>query len=147
MKYQLLISHRGNTNGANTDRENTTIAVNEAINKGYDCEIDLWAVENDIFLGHDFPQYKIEYSFLEDFKNNLWIHCKNFESLVYMQNFGNNFNYFWHEIDKFTITSKGYIWTFPGNRYYKNSVIVNLDENLILDTDCYGICSDFVSHY
>ena len=63
MKYQLLISHRGNTNGANTDRENTTIAVNEAINKGYDCEIDLWAVENDIFLGHDFPQYKIEYSF------------------------------------------------------------------------------------
>lgn len=147
MKYQLLISHRGNTNGANTDRENTTIAVNEAINKGYDCEIDLWAVENDIFLGHDFPQYKIEYSFLEDFKNNLWIHCKNFESLVYMQNYGNNFNYFWHEIDKFTITSKGYIWTFPGNRYYKNSVIVNLDENLILDTDCYGICSDFVSHY
>ena len=119
MKYQLLISHRGNTNGANTDRENTTIAVNEAINKGYDCEIDLWAVENDIFLGHDFPQYKIEYSFLEDFKNNLWIHCKNFESLVYMQNYGNNFNYFWHEIDKFTITSKGYIWTFPGNRYYK----------------------------
>ena len=147
MKYKLLISHRGNINGANTDRENTTIAVNEAINKGYDCEIDLWAVENDIFLGHDFPQYKIEYSFLEDFKNNLWIHCKNFESLVYMQNFGNNFNYFWHEIDKFTITSKGYIWTFPGNRYYKNSVIVNLDENLILDTDCYGICSDFVSHY
>lgn len=147
MKYEILISHRGNINGANVDRENTTIAIEEAINKGFDCEIDLWANENGIFLGHDLPQYKIELSFLEEFKNNLWIHCKNFESLIYMQNLENNFNYFWHENDKFTITSKGYIWTFPGNRYYKNSVIVNLDKNLILDTDCYGICSDFVSHY
>ena len=43
-----------------------------------------------------------------------------------MQNINQDFNYFWHENDRFTITSKGYLWTYPGNKYSENSVIVNL---------------------
>ena len=34
-----------------------------------------------------------------------------------MKKIDKTFNYFWHQNDKFTLTSKGYIWTFPGNKY------------------------------
>ncbi len=147
MNYQKLISHRGNIDGAEKNIENTTFAIEKAINNGFDCEVDLWINEKSIYLGHDKPQYKIELSFLNEFRDKLWIHCKNFEALVYMQNIDKDFNYFWHENDRFTITSKGYLWTYPGNKYSENSVIVNLDKNLILDSNCFGICSDYVTHY
>ena len=147
MNYQKLISHRGNIDGAEKNIENTTFAIEKAINNGFDCEVDLWINEKSIYLGHDKPQYKIELSFLNEFKDKLWIHCKNFEALDYMKKIDRPFNYFWHQNDKFTLTSKGYIWTFPGNKYSSNSVIVNLDENLVLESDCYGICSDYVSQY
>ncbi len=147
MNYQKLISHRGNIDGAEKNIENTTFAIEKAINNGFDCEVDLWINEKSIYLGHDKPQYKIELSFLNEFRDKLWIHCKNFEALVYMQNIDHDFNYFWHENDRFTITSKGYLWTYPGNKYSENSVIVNLDKNLILESNCFGICSDYVKHY
>ena len=147
MNYQNLISHRGNLDGAEKDIENTTFAIEKAINKGFDCEVDLWINEKSIYLGHDEPQYKIELSFLNEFRDKLWIHCKNFEALVYMQNIDQDFNYFWHENDRFTITSKGYFWTYPDNKYSENSVIVNLDKNLILESNCFGICSDYVKYY
>jgi len=147
MNYKLLISHRGNTLGPDLDNENNPAAIAQTINSGFDCEVDLRVVESKIFLGHDWPQFQIELSFLNEFRDKLWIHCKNFEALAYMNSIDNSFNYFWHQNDMFTLTSKGYIWTFPGNEYFSNSVIVNLYKNLVLETDCYGICSDYVSHY
>ena len=77
--------------------------------------------------------------------SKIWCHSKNIEALDKLKKI--DAHYFWHQNDKFTLTSKGYIWTFPGNKYSSNSVIVNLDENLVLESDCYGICSDYVSQY
>ena len=37
----ILISHRGNTNGKNINRENTKSYIDEAIAKGFDVEIDI----------------------------------------------------------------------------------------------------------
>jgi hypothetical protein len=31
---------------------------------------------------------------------------------------------FWHQNDDFTLTSKNYIWTYPGQPYTASSVIV-----------------------
>ena len=147
MKYKKLISHRGNLSGASPDSENTPLAIEDAIINGYDCEVDLWLSNKKLHLGHDYPQTEISINFLEEAKKNLWIHCKNYEALNFLSNQNADFNYFWHEDDKFTLTSKGYIWTYPNNIYSKNSVIVHLDENLNLKNDCYGICSDYVSRY
>jgi len=147
MNYKLLISHRGNTNGSDIDKENSPTTIAHTINNGFDCEVDLRVVENKLFLGHDLPQFQIELSFLNEFKDKLWIHCKNFEALNYMKKIDKTFNYFWHQNDNFTLTSKGFIWTFPGNKYSSNSVIVNLDENLFLESDCYVICIDYFSQY
>jgi hypothetical protein len=57
------------------------------------------------------------------------------------------FNYFWHEEDTVTLTSRGAIWAYPGKQPIKGSIAVMpeiYDDNL---NDCIGICSDNVKKY
>ncbi len=42
----ILISHRGNIDGPNTDNENKPSYIASAINRGYDCEVDFWFSNN-----------------------------------------------------------------------------------------------------
>lgn len=140
-----LIAHRGLTSGPNSNLENQPDQIMFALNQGYDCEIDLWILDNQYYLGHDAPTYKIDWSFLE--KQGLWIHAKNIEAL-YVLGVNNKLNFFWHQEDYFTLTSHGYIWTYPGNLLTKNSISVLPEwqdpELKNLDLNCYGICSDYI---
>ena len=56
-------------------------------------------------------------------------------------------NCFWHQNDDITLTSKGYIWTYPGKQPIQSSIAVMpelYNDNL---TNCIGICSDHVEDY
>ena len=83
--------------------------------------------------------------FLSRHAESLWVHCKNFEALEYF-NKKKQLNYFWHQEDNFTLTSKGYIWTYPGNVIGDNSVIVD-NEKKVSAYQCFGVCSDYVEMY
>ena len=142
-----LISHRGNIDGPNLNDENNPLYIVDALTSGYDVEVDVWFVDNYFFLGHDKPTYKIEESFLEN--NKLWCHAKNIKSLEKML-LNKNIHCFWHQEDRFTLTSKNFIWTFPNNSLTKNSICVlpeksnhSYDEIKI----CHGVCSDFIKNY
>jgi hypothetical protein len=146
-----LISHRGNINGQNPLEENNPQYVDNTLKLYYDVEVDLWLEDHKFYLGHDEPQYHVTMTWLVERKNNLWLHCKNLDSLNSLSNSPINFNYFWHQADDFTLTSKNYIWTYPGKKYKSKSIIVmpELDISLeqfknILKYDCFGICSDYV---
>jgi len=76
-----LIAHRGLTNGPNAELENKPSNIINSLSIGFDCEIDLWKVNDNLYLGHDSGQYLIDDSFLE--QPGLWIHCKNLEALEY----------------------------------------------------------------
>ena len=143
-----LISHRGNLLGSNIELENTFEYILAAINQGFDVEIDLRYINGGWWLGHDGPQYLIDLKLLTPFKNKLWCHCKNFQALEEFQN--TDFNYFWHQEDDHTLTSKGYIWTYPGKDLGKKNIIV-MPENVlslpqICKLNCYGVCSDYVKN-
>lgn len=45
----IKIAHRGNINGKLPEMENSPNYVMAAIEKGYDCEIDLWCLEKKVF--------------------------------------------------------------------------------------------------
>ena len=77
----VLISHRGNINGAKPQKENRIDYIENAIQSGFDVEIDLWFVLEGLFLGHDIPQYPVELDWLQKYKDKLWIHCKNLQAL------------------------------------------------------------------
>ena len=50
-----IISHRGNLTGPQPDKENTPEYVSRALDEGFDCEIDLWLINKDLYTGHDKP--------------------------------------------------------------------------------------------
>lgn len=145
MSLKKLISHRGNISGPNTSLENNPEYILKAISLGYDCEVDIWFVNQELYLGHDKPTYKTNMEFLSKHEKNLWVHCKNFDALEYFNKI-KSFNYFWHQEDDFTITSKGYIWTYPGNVVGNKSVIVD-NENRFNSYKCFGVCSDYINVY
>lgn len=152
-----IISHRGNTDGPNPSKENNPTYIDLSIEMGYDVEIDLRFINKKFYLGHDKGEYNVPLSWLSDRKDFLWIHCKNFEILEILSNLKITFNYFWHQDDDFTLTSFGYVWTYPGKPYSNKSIIVMPEWNETLDntstikklkeSGCFGICSDFVKNF
>ena len=139
----IYISHRGNLNGINSDLENKPSYIVNALKKNFDVEVDVWLAKNKFYLGHDGPQYLIDNKFLE--KKRLWFHAKNIDAFSELLKM--NINCFWHQNDDVTLTSNGFIWTYPGKKLTKNSICVLPELNQITKFSCAGICSDFISNY
>ncbi|AGE53449.1 hypothetical protein ATCVGM07011_198L [Acanthocystis turfacea Chlorella virus GM0701.1] len=143
----IFIAHRGNVSGPDVS-ENSPSHIDRAISLGYDAEIDVWIVDNTIYLGHDAPQYEIDEDFLEKRRNVIWCHAKNIHALQWL--IGNNFNTFFHDIDDYTLTSKGVIWAYPGKELVKGSVCVMpemAEDPLYLEKNkdiISAVCSDYV---
>jgi hypothetical protein len=143
----ILISHRGNISGPNPKKENSPEYIMEAVYLGYDVEIDIWVIDNTIFLGHDNPEYKIEFDWIKENSKKFWIHCKNVESLLFLKKNNHNFNFFWHENDKVVLTSKKNIWAFPTERFYPGTIAVLPEVFNSIVNECEGVCSDFIKNY
>jgi len=142
----ILISHRGNIDKKDISKENHPSYIDEAIGFGFDVEIDVWLIDGVIFLGHDEPQYGITQQWLNERVDKLWIHCKNVEALEWFNIIG-GFNYFWHEEDTATLTSKLFIWAYPGKQPIKCSIAVMPEIYNDDVTQCVGICSDVIQNY
>ena len=143
-----LISHRGNLNGPNPERENHPDYIYEAIQAGYDVEIDVWWVDGKFKLGHDEPQYDFPFDLFNNFYPKLWIHCKNMDALSQLNELdsnGSKLNYFSHEEDPGVLTSCGYIWS---TNLYKRGILVmpEVFSKKPIETTL-GVCSDYIKNY
>lgn len=142
-----IISHRGNIFGPNEKLENSPEYLKKSIELGFDIELDVWRISENWYFGHDEPQYQINFSWFEEHKYKMWVHCKNLEALVFFNTQNKGFNYFWHENDTVTLTSKGNIWAYPGKQPIKSSIAVMpeiYNDNL---SECFGICTDYAMRY
>ena len=139
----ILISHRGNMDGIYPEMENNPIYIDRALKNGYDVEIDVWYEDGTWYLGHDKPQYKIDLDYLKNDK--FWCHAKNIEALNRMLK--EDIHCFWHQEDDVTLTSKGYMWTYPGKPLTDNSICVKPKKNDKIMKKTFGICSDFIVYY
>jgi len=141
------ILHRGNNNGPMSIENNPEKILN-LMKDGYEIEIDLWFRDNKFFLGHDYPLYEIEESYLDN--TDLWIHCKDAITLEYMNLNKKHLNYFYHTNEDYVLTSKGYIWCYVGKPALEGSVIVMPEKTLwaynwssLVSKNCI-ICSDYL---
>ena len=139
----FFISHRGNLDGPDESKENHPDYINNALNKNFDVEIDVWFENNKFYLGHDKPEFLVDSKFLQN--NHFWCHAKNYNALIELKK--NNCHYFWHEEDKYTITSKGYFWAYPGEAISEEAICVLPETKNIIPGSCAGICSDFITNY
>jgi hypothetical protein len=143
-----LISHRGNINGRIEEAENSIPYISDTMSLGYDVEIDIWYINNILYLGHDGPQYKTDLNWLLRNMERLWIHCKDFSSLNYLIKYP--LRVFYHEKENQTIINQcNLIWSHDLSNISQNSIIplLNLNEIQSYDfskKDVYGVCSDFV---
>ena len=140
-----LIAHRGNVNGPDPLTENTPEKIESAIAAGYDVEIDIWYdEEGKLWLGHDEPTYEITWWWLAGKQEYLWIHCKDFRTFHEFSHNTSGYNYFFHQGDDYTLTSKEYIWSSPGKSYTPNTIRMVDTKEDTKEYDCYAICSDYV---
>ena len=138
-----IISHRGNLFGPEPELENNPDFIMSALEAGYECEIDVWFVKDNLYLGHDEPQYEVNLKFLQNVK--LWCHAKNLSALDYM--IQHNVHCFWHQSDDYTVTSQGIIWSYPGKKLVDSAICV-MPENIYEFNDlpeCLGYCTDYPS--
>lgn len=143
-----LISHRGNLEGPNPERENHPDYIYEAIQAGYDVEIDVWWIDGKFKLGHDEPQYDFPFDLFNNYYTKLWIHCKNMDALSQLNGLDSNgmkLNYFSHENDLGVLTSKGYIWST--NVYDRGILVMPEVFNKEPGENTLGICSDYITNF
>jgi glycerophosphoryl diester phosphodiesterase len=143
----IIISHRGNLEGPSFENENTPQCTDKALNLGFDVELDIWVLGDEIYLGHDQPILNISLDFLKDRKEHLWLHLKNFQSADFF--FGlTEFNFFSHENDPYVITSKGFVWSYPGKCLSEKKIVLmpewNVGDQIHGAT---GICTDYPIRY
>tara|TARA_Y100000593_G_C4169608_1_gene266256 strand:- start:86 stop:550 length:465 start_codon:yes stop_codon:yes gene_type:complete len=143
MRY---IAHRGNTIGPDPANENKLEYIDSAIEQGYDVEIDLRTKGEELYLGHDTPDYKVTLKWLLERKENLWIHVKDYDSLTILMD--TELKYFCHEQDKYTLTSNGYVWSHDlENKMNQKCIVPLLSKQSVNDYEqngFYAVCTDYV---
>ena len=146
-----LISHRGNLNGPNPERENHPDYIDESLKVVPFCEVDVWRIDDKFYLSHDYPDNapEVEREFFLMRWDQLIIHCKNIEALVYFRQYSEQFHFFWHQEDDYTLTSWNWIWAYPGKTVPRVSgmkSVAVLPERMPYDTSNFSaLCTDYVS--
>lgn len=138
-----IISHRGNTNGRDITTENTLNQIELCIEQGFDVEVDVWNIKNELYLGHDEPLYKVTYHNLSQIKQYLWVHCKNIQALDTLKY---EFNAFGHDKDDYVLTTKNFIWVYPNKELCKGCIAVMPEQSDYSKAElnkCYAVCTDF----
>ena len=139
----ILISHRGNINGRNPNLESGQRYCQKAIDAGYNVEIDVHFYDGILWTGHDRPQYRVDDDFL--LQEEVWCHAKDIMALRRLLELETHC--FFHQNDPVTLTSKGYMWTYPTQPLTEKSICVKPEVQLIALKHSAGICSDVIEKY
>jgi hypothetical protein len=145
----IYISHRGNIDGVISSRENSLDYIQEAIDRGYDVEIDLRMKDGTPYLGHDYAEYPVSEQWLVDRKDRLWIHIKEYAALQWiLPRLG--LTYFCHQSDAYTLVSNGKVWCHDWTNPMNEHCVIPLIT--LQDVEAYdvslgkmhAICSDYI---
>ena len=142
-----FIAHRGNMGGRIIEFENFPDYIRNTLTLGFDVEVDVWYHGSTFYLGHDEPQYAVTREFL--FGHRIWCHAKDLKTFATLV-LDDRIHCFFHDQDDATLTSQGYIWTYPGKPVYERSIAVMPERTGNKDTSllyCAGICSDIIDEY
>ena len=137
-----IIAHRGNVSGPNPERENHPDYIDAALALGFEVEIDIRYFRGRWALGHDSLKYPVSRAWLDERADRLWMHCKSLMAIQMALDIP-TFHCFWHETDSYTLTSQGYVWTYPGTPAMEKCVLVDLNAESTDRKHLAGICTDY----
>jgi len=139
------ICHRALKNGPTPHLENKESEILDRLREGWGVEIDVWYLDGKWWLGHDkATDLLLDKSILTH--PRVWVHCKHLPAVERCIQQG-TIHCFTHDSDEATLTSKQYIWCYPGNILGKKSVCVMPERhNFTIDDICMAeyVCSDYL---
>ena len=140
----IRISHRGNTFGPDKKNENHPDYILSALDNYY-CEVDVWMHNDQLYFGHDEPQYPADWLVID--RSGIIAHAKNIGALDMLLR--RNIHCFSHDKDDYVLTNKGWIWAYPDKpSAYLHQTIAVLPELHNTDVAGFaGVCSDYVDRY
>lgn len=145
----IKISHRGNIDGPQPTKENRPSYIDAAIQLGYDVEIDIRLIKSELWLGHDYGEYKVSLKWLDLRKDKLWIHCKDKDSASYLIESKKGFQFFCHTQDEYVLTSTNHLWVHDLTCTIDDTCIIplmTLSSLELYDGEVpFAICSNYVS--
>lgn len=110
------VAHRGLTEGANKELENSVTTIQERCEKGLSTEIDIWWHNEGFWIGHDEPREPVNAEFLNS--EFLWIHAKNEGAFYHLQRYSNEnglgLRIFYHTDEHYALTTTGETIILPG---------------------------------
>jgi len=174
----VIISHRGNQFGPALflQDENTWNSIQNAVKFGFHVEIDLWHVheneikenkenkenkEKEFKCGHESHWWSIlTFEQIHQYRHQLWIHTKSIPMLSQLiqynqkcigQDKDQQWHYFFHQQDDVTLTSDGWMWTFPRPHLYLDpdhsiAVLPEYHPQTLIkckQNEVKGICTDY----
>lgn len=156
----VVIAHRANIEGADPKMENTPGAIDYAISRGLQVEVDIRYIDKKWWLGHDGADYKVSFDWMMERNHYIWWHVKNLDGLIEFNSLDQTLSkirdgypcpklfYFWHQNDDYMLTSGGHIWTFPNKPIKgKNSILCLNKKGAEVPKGIYGICTDYPLDY
>ena len=150
----IIIAHRGNLEGPNAELENTPDQLRFCIDRGFDVEVDIWFKNGTWWLGHDAPTYEVDIDFIKEISYRTWWHAKTIPTVVKLKELARTsvdiayaVHYFFHQEDDVTLTSRGWLWTFPGKELTEHSICVMPEIDKDYPEGCAGVCTDFAQRY
>ena len=142
------ICHRGNLYGPVKELENNFGVLIQRSIQGFHTEVDVWYHENNLWLGHDKPEYKITLDWLASSKRRL-IHAKDGITFAYLlQESGKlalDLHVFYHTEEDYVLTNKGLVICYPGQPLLQGSLCMMPERANYSEADfqtCFSICSD-----
>jgi hypothetical protein len=150
----LYISYRGIYNGTNYEDANTPTQIRKALNSGYSCMVDVWRVDNKLYLGTDLPLVEVTPAYLQG--RRFWLNVRNtaMQEWIVTQPSALYPNYFWFTTPTpppaYVTASNGKLIT-PGTVPINNNSVIYLpevsDQSYLstIQLRCYGVCSTNLS--
>ena len=150
----FYISYQGIYDGSNYEDANTPKQINKALSAGFSCNIDVWRIDNRLYVGNNQPTIEVTERYIQG--NRFWINAKNTDMQTWIVEQPARLypNYFWFAASTppppYTTASNGKLIT-PGTvPINTNSVmyIPEIDDRSLLTmvkVRAYAICSTYLT--
>jgi hypothetical protein len=136
-----VVIHRGYPGCGNNEQD--ILKIHKSLEQGYDAEVDIWKVNNKLYLGHDRPCTPFDLDSLPI--DRTWYHCKNGSAYEFFLNERKDCNAFVQDKDPYSVTTLGYIWCNVGVPILPGlKCVVVLPERCTWDVDnkAFAVCTD-----
>jgi hypothetical protein len=106
----IIYAHRGNLDGPEENNENRPSQIERALEAGFYAEVDIRRSYSGFWFGHDGADYRVEDDWINERRDRLLLHVKDFETLQYIADRRLAWHFICHASDPYTITSRSHVW-------------------------------------